>query len=118
MGELENFVTHPVRDGITTTEEIESVGVKVEDRPAPGLIQNPEIDLTFRRVKAWRLQARSILLDNRAERLRAHDYYDGDQWDEEDRLEVEDRNQKATVFNIIKPTIDWILGTERRTRID
>lgn len=118
MGELENFVTHPVRDGITTTEEIESVGVKVEDRPAPGLIQNKDVGLTFRRVKEWRKQARNTLLDNRVDRLKAHDYYDGDQWDEEDRLEVEDRNQKATVFNIIKPTIDWILGTERRTRID
>lgn len=45
-------------------------------------------------------------------------YYDGDQHTENEKLEYEDRNQKARVFNEIKPTVDWILGGERRARTD
>lgn len=46
------------------------------------------------------------------------DYYDGLQWSEEDAQVLLNRNQAPLVFNEIKPTIDWIIGTERRTRID
>lgn len=46
------------------------------------------------------------------------DFYDNDQISEQDRLIYELRNQEPKVYNHIKPTVDWLLGSERRTRSD
>jgi len=46
------------------------------------------------------------------------DYYDSMQWTEEDAQVLMDRGQAPLVFNEIKPTVDWMIGTERRARID
>ena len=46
------------------------------------------------------------------------DFFDGLQWDPEDIEELALRGQAPLVFNHIKPTINWLLGTERRTRTD
>lgn len=56
--------------------------------------------------------------DNRVERARDDDFYDNEQWTEEDKAEVEDRGQKPIVYNVISASIDWVTGTERRTRAD
>ena len=37
---------------------------------------------------------------------------------EEDKAQLEERGQAALVFNQIKPALDWIMGTEKRTRVD
>lgn len=45
-------------------------------------------------------------------------FYDSDQWDSEDAAIVESRGQKATVFNVIAQSINWIIGSQRRARTD
>ncbi len=45
-------------------------------------------------------------------------YYDSLQWSEEEAEVLMDRGQSPCVYNEIKPTIDWLIGTEQRTRID
>ena len=45
-------------------------------------------------------------------------FYDGDQFTDEELEEYEARNQTPRVFNEIKPTVDWLLGGERRIRTD
>jgi hypothetical protein len=45
-------------------------------------------------------------------------YYDGDQWTSDEAAEVRARKQNPVVYNEIKPTIDFLIGTERRTRTD
>ncbi|MBT3178989.1 MAG: hypothetical protein HN339_18925, partial [Desulfobacula sp.] len=70
------------------------------------------------KIKAWWAYTRSIQAPARAECLKDHDIYDGDQWDPDDKAEVEARGQIATVFNRVKPTIDWIIGSEKKNRID
>lgn len=55
---------------------------------------------------------------NRNERSIDCDFYDGDQYTAEELAEYQKRSQTARVYNEIKPTIDWILGSERRTRMD
>ena len=40
------------------------------------------------------------------------------QWTQEDAQALIERGQAPLVFNEVKPTIDWIIGTERRTRVD
>lgn len=46
------------------------------------------------------------------------DFYDGAQWDADEARELERRGQRATVYNEVAPTIDVLIGTERRARID
>lgn len=55
---------------------------------------------------------------SRTERAIDVAFYDGDQFTDDELQEYEDRNQKARVFNEIKPTVDWLLGGERRVRTD
>jgi hypothetical protein len=47
-----------------------------------------------------------------------HDYYDHDQISPEDRAVYEERGQAPVVFNLVHGAIDWLSGTERRTRVD
>lgn len=46
------------------------------------------------------------------------DYYDGEQWAEDDKIVLEGRGQAPLVFNELKPAIDWVLGEEKRKRMD
>lgn len=55
---------------------------------------------------------------NRNQRSIDCDFYDGDQFSEEEKAVYEARGQTPRVYNEVKPTIDWILGSERRTRMD
>src|SRR3546814_19314313 len=46
------------------------------------------------------------------------DYYDSLQIAVDDAQEMLRRGQAPGVWNEVKPTIDWLLGTERRVRTD
>lgn len=59
-----------------------------------------------------------LQVENRNERSIDCDFYDGDQFTQEELAVYEARGQTPRVYNEVKPTIDWILGTERRTRMD
>lgn len=70
------------------------------------------------RLMSWLVQERQRQSRNRVEQATDEDFYDGMQWSDEDVAILAERGQAALVFNQIKPTINWLLGTERRTRID
>jgi hypothetical protein len=72
----------------------------------------------LRHLMSWRRQARIAQADNRTEMARDEDFYDGIQLEPEDLYILAQRNQPALVFNVIKNTINWILGTEKQARID
>ncbi len=57
----------------------------------------------------WNRQA-----SNRFQQALDEDFYDGMQWTQEDAQALIERGQAPLVFNEVKPTIDWIIGTERR----
>ena len=61
----------------------------------------------------WQVQA-----PNRYQMMLDCDYYDSMQWTQEEANVLMERGQAPLVFNEIKPTIDWMIGTERRARID
>jgi hypothetical protein len=46
------------------------------------------------------------------------DYYDGDQFTDEDVFELLERGQAPLVYNLCKRTVDWVIGTEKKTRFD
>jgi hypothetical protein len=111
----------PERDlaGLTLEEQVEDLGVSKKPSESTHKLDTDEkVQRQFRMVKNWWYYERQRQIDERVERMKAHDFYDGDQWDPEDAEEVEDRGQAASVFNMIKPSVDWILGTEKRTRVD
>lgn len=72
----------------------------------------------FRQRKAWFLAEVGRQYANRAMMARCEAMYDGEQYDGKDAEKIRARGQNPVVYNEIKPTIDWLIGTERRTRTD
>lgn len=56
--------------------------------------------------------------DNRAEQAVEEDFYDNIQWSEEDAAALKERGQLPLVYNVVSTSIDWVTGTEKRTRTD
>lgn len=55
---------------------------------------------------------------NRIEQAQDEDFYDNIQWSEEDAEVLRERGQLPLVYNVVSASVDWVLGTERRTRTD
>jgi hypothetical protein len=68
--------------------------------------------------KAWFVAEAAKQGPNRARMAKCEAAYDSEQWSREDAQEVKDRGQNPVVYNEIKPAIDWMIGTERRSRVD
>ena len=71
-----------------------------------------------RRLLEWFYYEKEKQAANRMEMATDHDFYDNLQWDPEDAAEVRDRGQMPLVYNEVAPMVDWLIGTERRTRVD
>lgn len=56
--------------------------------------------------------------ENRLQMAIDEDFYDGLQWSEEDAAELIRRGQAPIVFNHIAPAVNWLLGSQKRTRTD
>ena len=95
---------------------------KSPDVAAPSGSRNPlEAPFWQQRLKKlwqWRRQARVAQADNRMDMAIDEDFYDGIQYEPADLDLLRERNQSPLVFNITKNVVNWILGTERRSRID
>jgi len=81
-------------------------------------LDSPESKKLFRKLQEWFDQEWQRQAHNRFQMAMDEDYYDSLQWTEDDAAELIARGQAPTVINECKPTIDWMIGTERRTRID
>lgn len=68
--------------------------------------------------KGWFLQEAHRQAVNRQRMAKCEAFYDSEQWDYDDAQVLKDRGQDPVVYNEIKPTIDWLIGTERRVRVD
>lgn len=72
----------------------------------------------LRRLLEWFYYEKDKQSANRLEMSIDHDFYDNLQWDPEDAQAVRDRGQMPLVYNEVAPMVDWLIGTERRTRVD
>lgn len=72
----------------------------------------------FEQRKAWFSMEMRRQEANRFQMAMDEDYYDSIQWQPDEAAEVRLRGQNPVVYNEIKPSIDWLLGTERRMRRD
>lgn len=78
----------------------------------------PEARAELRRLLEWFYFERERQSSNRLEMAMDADFYDGLQWDPEDAQALRDRGQMPLVFNEVAPMVDWLIGTERRSRVD
>lgn len=101
-----------------TVIHLDDVETSVETEEAANPLDSEESRRRLNKVIDWWCQARDAQALNRIEQALDHDYYDGLQWSDEDRLVLQQRGQAALVFNKIMPTINWVCGTEKKTRID
>lgn len=90
----------------------------VERRPADADRYDAAQQAKFDKLYSWLTHERDRQAENRAEMAIDADYYDGLQWTEEDARTVEERGQAPLVYNETKVSIDWILGAEKRNRVD
>ena len=82
------------------------------------VLDSPEARKWHQKLMGWYYREREIQAENRMQMAVDHDFYDGDQWDFADAAELEERGQAPLVFNEVAPMVDWLIGTERRSRVD
>jgi hypothetical protein len=71
-----------------------------------------------RQLLSWYYLEREKQSANRMDMAMDADFYDSQQWDPEDAQVLRDRGQMPLVYNEVAPMVDWIIGTERRSRVD
>lgn len=84
----------------------------------PNELDNPKNRRIFTTVDRWWMQERDRQAENRYQQAIDSDYYDQGQWRQEEAQDLLDRGQAPLVYNESAATIDWIIGTENRTRVD
>jgi hypothetical protein len=104
-------VKHSLDGWTAGSEELEPV-------ESTNPLKTPEMQKRLHKLQEWFMQSHEAQSSVRIEQDIDYSYYDHEQWSDEDRKQLEDREQPALVYNKIKPTMDWIVGTERRTRVD
>lgn len=100
-------------DEIAIGDDVEAKG----EKPV-FLDHRDETKSILHHLQEWWNQAREAQSANRAEMFIDGGFYDGDQWDEEDEAALVARGQAPYVFNVTKPAADWVIGTEKRTKLD
>lgn len=70
------------------------------------------------KLLAWFQQEMRRQSVNRFQMAMDEDYYDSEHFTAEEKAVIRARGQAPVVYNETKSTIDWLIGTERRTRVD
>ena len=82
-------------------------------------LDKADVRKRFSKVQSWFAQERVRQADFRAESMQDHEFYDGPgQWTQEEKAILAQRSQVPITFNQVKPTVDWVLGTEKKIRVD
>lgn len=93
--------------------------VKEPKAARPGKMRDdPKMKELHGRLLNWYNTERELQSFNRYQQAIDEDFFDGLQWSEEDIQALKERGQAPLVYNHVKPSINWLLGTERRTRTD
>lgn len=81
-------------------------------------LDSAEARKEHRQLLTWFYLERERQSANRLDMAMDADFYDNQQWDPEDAAVLRDRGQMPLVYNEVAPMVDWIIGTERRARVD
>lgn len=109
--------------GTTLVKDAPEDRLKLDDAaPSPDDAQHeldgPEARQRYEQLMSFYRQELSHQSDNRLQQAIDEDYYDNIQWTADDAAELKERGQAAIVYNVIRQTINWIIGSEKRGRTD
>jgi len=108
-----------VQSSITDEEIIKEMGIDPDAEAKPSdPMRSAAVIKRFRQVLGWWMTTKEVQMDARNRRMKDHNVYEGEQWAQKDKDALAGRGQKALTINRVKPAVDWVLGTEKRTRID
>lgn len=96
--------------------------LEIDESDAPEVREHaldaPEMQELQQRLISYYRQELDRQGENRFQMAADGDYYDGKQWTEAEAQELKNRGQAPIVYNVIAQSINWILGSERRARMD
>ena len=98
-------------------------GVGFDEDKAPATppahnLDGDEARAELNKLLSWFYAERDRQAENRLQMAIDADFYDNIQWRDEDAAILRERGQMPLVYNEIAPMLDWVIGTERRTRVD
>lgn len=117
MHPLEPRITRNVAPGDNPIDDAaQAHGAQHEEDVHP--LDGPEARKTLAKLLGWYYREREVQAFNRLQMAIDADFYDGEQWDAQDAAALKERGQAPLVFNEVAPMVDWLIGTERRSRVD
>lgn len=116
MPELDVRSIRGLAPGDRLSDDIDQLPDEPETQQHP--LDSDKMRREHRKLLEWWYLEREKQSANRLEMAIDADFYDNYQWDKEDSAAVIDRGQMPLVYNEIAPAVDWLIGTERRTRAD
>ena len=81
-------------------------------------LDTEEARAELRQLLEWYFYEKERQSLNRLDMAMDCDFYDNLQWDPEDAATLRERGQMPLVYNETAPMVDWLIGTERRSRVD
>lgn len=109
---MDSFATSSRQTGMPVEFEDDDVAAEGDEGPAH---ENAEL---LAQLQQWLTHERDRQAENRYQMALDAEYYDGNQWLEDDARAVEARGQAPLTFNEIAVSINWIIGSEKRNRVD
>lgn len=116
------FETRPIRGKAPGDQYSDDIDDEIsENNPMPEgdhRLDGEAAKKTHKQLLSWMYLEREKQAENRMEMSMDHAFYDNEQWLPEDAQDLRSRGQMPLVFNEVAPMVDWVIGTERRTRVD
>ena len=91
---------------------------QLETAPSSHPLESEGSRAILRQLLQWYYFEKERQAANRLEMAMDCDFYDNLQWDAQDAAILRDRGQMPLVYNEVAPMVDWLIGTERRSRVD
>ena len=116
------FETRPIRGKAPGDQYLDDIDDEIsENNPmseGDHRLDGEAAKKTHKQLLSWMYLEREKQAENRMEMSMDHAFYDNEQWLPEDAQDLRSRGQMPLVFNEVAPMVDWVIGTERRTRVD
>jgi hypothetical protein len=118
MGAIENFRSESPEGSLDRYLDAHNARLAGWNPGQPHPLESEQAKKRHNQLLEWYQQEREKQAANRYQMAIDQDFYDNLQWDEADIQELAERGQAALVYNVQAATVDWIIGTEKRTRVD
>lgn len=90
----------------------------VATRPGSGALDSAQGIALHRKLMGYYQRELERQGANREEMEEDERIYDNDHWKPDEKAILEERGQEALVYNVTSTTINWVMGTEKRSRTD